>query len=422
MDEFIIWAIIIGFYAPLHYLLPEVREAVIQVILDVARRFPIIRFDAAMTLARKHFRRLWYPPPGGSAGVPSRSAFWMSDADFAEAFPVEFWREVVDRINREVPDTLLIAEAFWLMESYFVRNLGMHRVYNSAFMNLLKREENAKYRKILKDILAYNPEIMKRYVNFMNNPDEATDVEQFGIGDKYFGVATLLATLTPAWQASRTPPLTTLSRAALEVAARRGVKLWALIGLVLMSAGLFLALALPGGIIMGFAGLFALVLGTALLAVSGIFAAYHLRRARLVVWIFLAAWGGLWWFGGGSDLNPCIEYDEDTAHFHAVQKEHCDRHAPDYYDRFKAWADEYFYVPHRGRARGVGGIFYDDRNTGDWEADFAFTRAVGEAFLPAFLPVTERRRNQPWTDVDKEAQLASACRAEVAGVKARFAK
>ena len=181
--------------AQLNFLLPEVRQAMSDLIVSIARRFSMIRFDAAMTLARKHFRRLWFPPPGGSAGVPSRSAFWMSDADFAQAFPVEFWREVVDRINREVPDTLLIAEAFWLMESYFVRNLGMHRVYNSAFMNLLKREENAKYRKILKDILAYNPEIMKRYVNFMNNPDEATAVEQFGTGDKYFGVATLLVTL-----------------------------------------------------------------------------------------------------------------------------------------------------------------------------------------------------------------------------------
>ncbi len=181
--------------AQLNFLLPQVRQAMSDLIISIARRFSMIRFDAAMTLARKHFRRLWFPPPGGSAGVPSRSAFWMTDADFAEAFPVEFWREVVDRVNREAPDTLLIAEAFWLMESYFVRNLGMHRVYNSAFMNMLKREENAKYRKILKDILAYNPEIMKRYVNFMNNPDEATAIEQFGSGDKYFGVAVLLATL-----------------------------------------------------------------------------------------------------------------------------------------------------------------------------------------------------------------------------------
>lgn len=112
-----------------------------------------------------------------------------------------------------------------------------------------------------------------------------------------------------------------------------------------------------------------------------------------------------WWFGGGSDLNPCIEYDEDTVQFHAVQKEHCDRHDRDYYDRYKKWADDYFFVPHRGRARGVGGIFFDDHNTGDWDADFAFTQDVGRAFLKAFVPVTERRRDTPWTDADKDIQL-----------------
>jgi coproporphyrinogen III oxidase len=114
---------------------------------------------------------------------------------------------------------------------------------------------------------------------------------------------------------------------------------------------------------------------------------------------------GAWWFGGGSDLNPCLEYAEDTKSFHAVLKDACDAHAPDYYDRFKAWADEYFYVPHRHRARGVGGIFYDDLNTGDWDADFAFTRAVGEAFLPAYLPTVERNRDRAWTDDDRHAQL-----------------
>jgi coproporphyrinogen III oxidase len=114
---------------------------------------------------------------------------------------------------------------------------------------------------------------------------------------------------------------------------------------------------------------------------------------------------GAWWFGGGADLNPCIEYDEDTTSFHAALKAACDRRSPDTYDRFKAWADEYFFIPHRGRARGVGGIFYDDLNTGDWEADFAFTQDVGRAFLPAFLPVTERRRDMPWSEGDKETQL-----------------
>ncbi len=112
-----------------------------------------------------------------------------------------------------------------------------------------------------------------------------------------------------------------------------------------------------------------------------------------------------WWFGGGADLNPCIEYPEDTAHFHAAMQRACDTHSPDYYPRFKAWADEYFFVPHRGRARGVGGIFFDDQNSGDWEADFAFTQDVGRAFLPAFLPLIDRRRQTVWTDADKDAQL-----------------
>jgi coproporphyrinogen III oxidase len=114
---------------------------------------------------------------------------------------------------------------------------------------------------------------------------------------------------------------------------------------------------------------------------------------------------GAWWFGGGSDLNPCIEYAEDTTHFHGEMQKACDAHSPDYYRKFKAWADEYFFVPHRGRARGVGGIFYDDLNTGDWDRDFAFTRDVGAAFLPAFLPVTERRIGHAWTDADREVQL-----------------
>jgi coproporphyrinogen III oxidase len=112
-----------------------------------------------------------------------------------------------------------------------------------------------------------------------------------------------------------------------------------------------------------------------------------------------------WWFGGGSDLNPCIEYAEDTAYFHSVQEAHCAPHGADLYPRYKAWADEYFFVPHRGRARGVGGIFYDDHNSGDWEADFAFTQDVGRAFLKAFVPLVEKRRDTPWTEADKEAQL-----------------
>jgi len=181
--------------AQLNYLNQAVREAVTQTILDVARRFPIIRFDAAMTLAKKHYERLWYPEPGSGGAIPSRSDHALTKEQFEAAFPVEFWREVVDRVAREVPDTLLLAEAFWLMESYFVRTLGMHRVYNSAFMNMLRNEDNAGYRTLMKNTLEFDPEILKRYVNFMNNPDEKTAIEQFGKGDKYFGICTIMSTL-----------------------------------------------------------------------------------------------------------------------------------------------------------------------------------------------------------------------------------
>ncbi len=114
---------------------------------------------------------------------------------------------------------------------------------------------------------------------------------------------------------------------------------------------------------------------------------------------------GAWWFGGGSDLNPCIEYPEDTAAFHDVLRAHCDRHDAAFYPRYKEWADDYFYIPHRKRARGVGGIFFDDHCSGDWEADFAFTQDAGRAFLPAFLPLADKRRTQSWSEADKETQL-----------------
>ena len=181
--------------AQLDYLNPEVREAVIQTILHVARQFPIIRFDAAMTLARRHIQRLWFPEPGQGGAIPSRAEHATPRAVFDEKMPSEFWREVVDRVAAEVPDTLLLAEAFWLLEGYFVRTLGMHRVYNSAFMNMLRDEENAGYRQVIKDTIEFDPEVLKRYVNFMSNPDERTAVDQFGKGDKYFGVATLMATM-----------------------------------------------------------------------------------------------------------------------------------------------------------------------------------------------------------------------------------
>ena len=181
--------------AQLDYLNPVTREAVIQKILHVARNFPIIRFDAAMTLAKRHIERLWYPKPGTGGDIAGRAEHAMDEREFNRRIPEEFWREVVDRVAKEVPDTLLLAEAFWMMEGYFVRTLGMHRVYNSAFMNMLKNQENQKYRDSIKKTLEFEPEILKRYVNFMNNPDEDTAIAQFGSDDRYFSIATLLSTL-----------------------------------------------------------------------------------------------------------------------------------------------------------------------------------------------------------------------------------
>jgi coproporphyrinogen III oxidase len=111
------------------------------------------------------------------------------------------------------------------------------------------------------------------------------------------------------------------------------------------------------------------------------------------------------WFGGGADLNPPLPRDEDTADFHAALKASCDRFNPEYFPKYKQWCDEYFFVPHRNRARGVGGIFYDYLDSGDWDKDFAFTRAVGETFLDIYPKLVRRRRDEPWSEAEREAQL-----------------
>jgi coproporphyrinogen III oxidase len=111
------------------------------------------------------------------------------------------------------------------------------------------------------------------------------------------------------------------------------------------------------------------------------------------------------WWGGGSDLTPMVPDDADTRDFHAALKRACDAHGANYYARFKKWCDEYFYLPHRGEARGVGGIFYDRLDTADWEADFAFTRAVGLAFLEVYPQIVRRHMNEPWSEAEREQQL-----------------
>ena len=111
------------------------------------------------------------------------------------------------------------------------------------------------------------------------------------------------------------------------------------------------------------------------------------------------------WFGGGGDLTPMVPDDRDTADFHAAYKAACDKHNPAYYPDFKKRCDEYFFLPHRNEARGVGGIFYDNHNTGDWEADFALTQDVGRAFLDAYPKIVARHMNDAWTAEQREHQL-----------------
>jgi coproporphyrinogen III oxidase len=111
------------------------------------------------------------------------------------------------------------------------------------------------------------------------------------------------------------------------------------------------------------------------------------------------------WFGGGSDLTPMLPNEEDAQDFHAALKRACDARDPSYYARFKKWCDEYFFLPHRGEPRGAGGIFFDYLASGDWEADFTFTRAVGLAFLDIYPQIVRRRMGQSWTEAEREQQL-----------------
>ena len=104
------------------------------------------------------------------------------------------------------------------------------------------------------------------------------------------------------------------------------------------------------------------------------------------------------WFGGGADLTPCTPDDADTAAFHGALEAACAAHDATYYPRFKKWCDEYFFLPHRGETRGVGGIFFDDLESGDWDADFAFVRDVGLAFLEVYPQIVRRHMNEPWSE------------------------
>jgi len=112
----------------------------------------------------------------------------------------------------------------------------------------------------------------------------------------------------------------------------------------------------------------------------------------------------VFWFGGGMDLTPYYPFDEDARHFHQVCKTALAPHGTDYYPRYKRWCDEYFYLKHRQETRGVGGVFFDDLNEPGFDASFALTRSVGDAFLDAYLPIVERRRNTPYGPRERDFQ------------------
>lgn len=111
------------------------------------------------------------------------------------------------------------------------------------------------------------------------------------------------------------------------------------------------------------------------------------------------------WFGGGADLTPMVPDETDTATFHAALKDACDRFDPGYYPRFKTWCDEYFYLPHRNEPRGVGGIFFDQLDSGDWERDFDFTKSVGESFLESYPKIARKHLDESWSEAEREHQL-----------------
>ncbi|MDK1290256.1 oxygen-dependent coproporphyrinogen oxidase [Pseudoalteromonas umbrosa] len=134
----------------------------------------------------------------------------------------------------------------------------------------------------------------------------------------------------------------------------------------------------------------------------------HIPTSHANVRFFIAEKEGeepIWWFGGGFDLTPFYPYLEDVKHWHQVAKDLCDPFGDDVYPRYKKWCDDYFYLKHRDETRGVGGLFFDDLNEWGFDKSFAFMQAVGEGFLPAYVPIIERRKASPVTEQEREFQL-----------------
>ncbi len=181
--------------AQLDHTNPEVRRALIETAIALSQNFSIIRFDAAMTLTRAHYRRLWFPHADEAPVIASRSVYALPQHEFDARMPAEFWAELVTAFRERSADTLLVAEAFWMTEMYFVRSLGMHRVYNSAFMHALRDEKNAEFEANLRDFRQSDADTLSRFANYLSTPDEESAAAHFANEDKYFGAMTLMATL-----------------------------------------------------------------------------------------------------------------------------------------------------------------------------------------------------------------------------------
>jgi hypothetical protein len=192
--------------AQLDHTNPAVRHAIIDTAIELSQNFSIIRFDAAMTLTRDHYRRLWFPHADEAPAIASRSVYSLPQHEFDARMPTEFWADLVTAFRARSPDTLLVAEAFWMTEMYFVRALGMHRVYNSAFMHALRDEKNAEFEANLRDFRQNDADTLARFANYLSTPDEESAASHFTQPDKYFGAMTLLMATLPGSADARAGP------------------------------------------------------------------------------------------------------------------------------------------------------------------------------------------------------------------------
>lgn len=181
--------------AQLDHTLADVRQAIIDTALALSADFDIIRFDAAMTLTRDHYRRLWFPRADEAPAIASRSVYSLPGHEFDARMPREFWTELVNAFRERRPGTLLVAEAFWMTEMYFVRSLGLNRVYNSAFMHSLRDEKNQEFESTLRDFRSHDADTLARFANYLSTPDEEAAAAHFPNDDKYIGAMVLMATL-----------------------------------------------------------------------------------------------------------------------------------------------------------------------------------------------------------------------------------